>query len=602
VSPAESPERPGYALPVSSSAVARAIFALLVVATIAAFFVTQELKSADPAVKRLALQRYVSPNGDGRKETASISFDLPDADRVTVDVVDGGGDRVRRLVDGRRLSAGTHRLSWDGRNDRGRVPPDGVYYVRVTLRNQGRAVTSPRGIELVTTPPRPRVLSAKPFRVEAGRPVPVTVRFTGPSVIRAVFRVWRTDGGSVREVARFTALRGQHVATWNGRVRGGRPAPEGTYAMSVTVQNRALIEGSAPGRLPPERAQAAPGTGVRVAGPEPLPPLEPVRRGGLVVVPLQGVERPYAWSFGRLGSSRPLRRGRAGPGQLSFRVPRGARTGMHLVRIATASRTLRVPVVVRDGRDRRVLVVIPALTWEGRNAVDDDFDGFADTLDVSPRVDLTRPFAGGRLPAGFGVEIEPLLQYLDRRKLPYDLTTDLALARERAPSIEARRGVVLAGDERWLTPRLLERLRVYVRDGGRLASFGTESLRRTVTLTPGALTRPSPPQPHNAFGEATRPVSSLVAPLVVTADTIGLFRGTDGVVGLFTRFEQAERPADAGQLVAAAGREADHPAFAAYRIGRGLYVRTGTSQWSRSLVGRPEVGLVTRRLWAELSR
>jgi hypothetical protein len=113
---------PGYAPRVSSSAVARAVFALLVVATGAAFFVTQRLKTSDPVVKRLALQRFFSPNGDGRKETAGISFQLPKGDRVTVDVVDGGGDRVRRLADGRSLGAGTHRLTWDGRNDRGRVP------------------------------------------------------------------------------------------------------------------------------------------------------------------------------------------------------------------------------------------------------------------------------------------------------------------------------------------------------------------------------------------------------------------------------------------------------------------------------------------------
>jgi hypothetical protein len=196
-----------------------------------------------------------------------------------------------------------------------------------------------------------------------------------------------------------------------------------------------------------------------------------------------------------------------------------------------------------------------------------------------------------------------LLRFLAHRGLHYDLTTDLALARERAPSIEARRGVVLAGDERWLTPRLMERLRAYVRGGGKLLSLGTESLRRRVTLGRDALTAPSPPQPRNALGEATAPVESLLAPLVVTPpDELGLFQGTDGVVGLFTRFEQAERPAADARIVAAAGRDPDRPAFVAYRIRSGLYVRVGTSQWSRALVGRPEVGIVTRRLWAELSR
>jgi len=80
--------RRGYLVPVSSSALARSVFVLLVLATVAAFFVTQRLKSGQPVVKRLALQRYISPNGDGRKDRAHISFFLPKGDHVTVDVVD----------------------------------------------------------------------------------------------------------------------------------------------------------------------------------------------------------------------------------------------------------------------------------------------------------------------------------------------------------------------------------------------------------------------------------------------------------------------------------------------------------------------------------
>ena len=45
------------------------MFALLVVATAAAFFVTQRLKRETPVVKRISFGAYVSPNGDGRKDT-----------------------------------------------------------------------------------------------------------------------------------------------------------------------------------------------------------------------------------------------------------------------------------------------------------------------------------------------------------------------------------------------------------------------------------------------------------------------------------------------------------------------------------------------------
>ena len=584
----------------SSSAVARVVFALLVAATGAAFFVTQLLKTEDPVVKRLALQRFFSPNGDGRKETARIRFQLPKADDVTVDVVNSGGDRVRRLADDRPLRAGPHDLVWDGRNDRGRVPRDSTYYVRVSLREQGRAVTGTRGIVLTTAPPRPRIVSVTPGRIAAGRPVPVTVRFTGPAVVRPIFRVWRTDR-RVREVARFTVPRGEHAATWNGRVRG-RPAPEGSYAFSVTVQNRALIEASAPRRLPPDRAGARARTGLRIAGPEAVMPMEAFLAGSVARVAVNGVRGTYSWRLSRVGSDRVLRRGRARGGRVVLRLPARLPAGVYVLRVAAGSRPVRVPLVVRKPTPARVTVIVPAITWQGRNAVDDDLDGFADTLDVSPGVRIARPLVRGALPAGFDDEIAPLLDFLQRRKLRYDVDTDLGVARQGGITSDARTGVVLAGDERWLPPALARNLREYVESGGRLLSLGTDSLRRAVTLRRTALARPTGPRATTIFGEDTRPLQSLLAPLVATQDGLGLFAGTDDVVGLFTRFEQAERPAQGGRLVVNAGRDPAKPAFAAYRFGRGLFIRVGTPQWSRALRSRPEAAGVMRRIWAQLER
>jgi hypothetical protein len=587
---------------VSSSVVARAVFALLVAATGAAFFVTQRLKTSDPVVKRLALQRFFSPNGDGRKERAGISFQLPKGDRVTVEVVDGGGDRVRRLADGRRLRAGTHELDWDGRDDRGRVADDATYYVRVSLREQGRAVTGPRGIVLTTEAPTPRIVSALPRRVDASRRVPVAVRFTGPAVVRPVFRVWRTDG-SVREVAAFTVPRGQHVGTWNGLVRG-RPAPEGTYAFSVTVQNRALIQGTAPGRLPPTRAGALPGTGVRITGPEAILPVEAVTAGAIARIPVMGSRGVLPWRLSLVGSEHVLRRGTGRAGQVAFRIPRRVPAGEYVVRIAAGSRPLRVPLTVRKPTAAKVLVVVPAITWQGRNSVDDDLDGFEDTLDTSPSVPLTRPLARGALPAGFDRQIEPLLSFLQRRKLRYDIDTDVGLVREGgAPDLDVRTGVLLAGDERWLPAAAGRALRDYVERGGTVVSLGTDSLRREVTLGRKALSSPRASARETIFGEDTRPFETLQAPLVLTPpDRLGLFTGTDGLIGLFSRFEQAERPAAGAELLVNAGRDPAKPALAAYRVGRGLFIRTGTPQWSRALRARPEVAAVMRRLWSRLER
>ena len=63
------------------------------------------------------------------------------------------------------------------------------------------------------------------------------------------------------------------------------------------------------------------------------------------------------------------------------------------------------------------------MSWQGLNPVDDDLDGFADTLPEGRSVGLRRPFRAGGLPPRFSAEVGPLLRYLDREGLAYDLTT-----------------------------------------------------------------------------------------------------------------------------------------------------------------------------------
>jgi FlgD Ig-like domain len=587
---------------VSSSALARVVFLALVAATVGAFFVTQRLKRSGPVVKRLALPLYISPNGDGRKDTAHITFNLPKSDTVTIDVVNGQGDVVRRLLNDVHLHKGFHALTWDGRATSGRVPRDGYYFVRVGLRREGRAATGPRGMQLVTKPPRPRILSVTPGRLPLeGARRPVTIRFTGPASPPPVYTVFRTDGGKVRQVAQFTGTRSSHVAQWDGLVNG-KPAPEGLYTFAVTVENRALVAGSWPHKLPPTDRRARPGAGVTISGLNLAPPLEPVAAGGVARVGMSAPSRVH-WDVTRLGSRRPLARGRGGGGQLAFRLPRRAATGLYVVHVRGPGRPASAPLAVRGGKaaGAKVLVVLPAISWQGQNQVDDDGDGFADTLDGRREsVGIARPFALGAPPPGFA-GVAALLRFLDQHRLGYDITTDLALAYGRGPQVAGHRGVLFPGSERWLTPTVQLKLRNFTEAGGRVAWFGTDAFRRSVHIVGPRLARQTPPQPVNVFGEGTRPLATAAAPLVVTGDRLGLFSGTDGFVGLFTGFEQESSLVGEARVLANAGRDPRRPAFVAYSLGKGTVVRVGTPAWTASL-SDPEVASVTLKIWALLSQ
>ena len=217
-----------------------------------------------------------------------------------------------------------------------------------------------------------------------------------------------------------------------------------------------------------------------------------------------------------------------------MRIPRDARTGVYVVRVRARDRRAVWPIAVaglpggrRAARRPRPLVVLPVLTWQARNPVDDDLDGFADTFPSAHRVRLGREFAGGELPAGLVREASPLLRFLDRARLPYDLTTDLSLARGEGPALGNAPGAAIAGSALWLPASLEGRLRDYVDGGGRLAWFGADALRRTARLDGGTLADPSPPRPENVFGERTGLVRTGMAPLSVSQDDARAVRGPE---------------------------------------------------------------------------
>jgi hypothetical protein len=59
-----------------------------------------------------------------------IQFDLPRPSHAEVQIFDLLGRKIRTLLD-ELHTAGSHRASWDGRDDAGRAAASGVYLVRV---------------------------------------------------------------------------------------------------------------------------------------------------------------------------------------------------------------------------------------------------------------------------------------------------------------------------------------------------------------------------------------------------------------------------------------------------------------------------------------
>ena len=110
---------------------ARVVFLALVAATFGAFFVAQRLKGSPPVVQ-LHGQRWLSPNGDGRKDSAALTLRVREADVLTADLVDAAGNPVRRLVTERPIRPSAPvRVTWDGRTDDGTRVRPGLYWARL---------------------------------------------------------------------------------------------------------------------------------------------------------------------------------------------------------------------------------------------------------------------------------------------------------------------------------------------------------------------------------------------------------------------------------------------------------------------------------------
>ncbi|MBA3328077.1 MAG: hypothetical protein H0T43_07230 [Solirubrobacterales bacterium] len=601
------------------SVVARIAFAVLVCATFGAFFVAQELKSTPPVVQDLKVFPFFSPNQDGRFDRARVSFVLKRSDDVTATAVDRAGDDVRELADSRAHAAGRRlELRWDGTDERGREVPDGTYRIRVNLRRQGRSVQLPRNIVKDTRPPRPRVSSIGPDADKVprpellprtdGRPARVTVQAPGR---RREVLVFRTDVRPARQVfdAPVRLDDDQTQWTWDGTVDGRRVAA-GTYLVAARSRDRAGNIGTSVALPPrPQFGETLPGRGgITVRYLTAQPSANPVGAGEQTAVAVDSVDANFSWTVRRVGEQQIRSRGRGTKSRVvRFRAP-GGRSGLYLFEVRTRTRKVAAPLVVQSQQERDVLVVLPATTWQGRNPVDDDGDGRPDTLDAGLDVRLGRPYVKDGLPDQVPEHEALLLAHLDREGRRYDITTDVALARGAGPRLRGHRGVVLAGDTRWLDGGLARSLRRWVRGGGRLLSVGTGSLRRTAELTPGGRAiDPTLPTVRDLFGARLAPVEREAVVLTNVIDEIDLFTGTEGQFAGIEAFEETTGVGRGASLVAAAAATGEGPArprnvIVALRVRDGLVIRPGLPGLPARLRDDVELAGLLERAWTLVGR
>ena len=236
-----------------------AAFVALAIATVGAFFVTQHLKVSTPLITGYPapVPNTINPvsggtcrlrNPRGRRVPVSfkrmrVSFYLLNRpDNVNVYIVNQDDQIIRTLPgSGRYMHLKVrHTFTWNGRADDGRVAPDGTYDIRVSLVHQGRTLLisnentgAVEPVTVQTRPPRLVVTAVSPDAVATPGRDEITVHYSGNQGLRP--RVLIVRSGSLAVLKDYAATSRDGTSLWNGTLRGGRPAPAGTYVVGLQL-------------------------------------------------------------------------------------------------------------------------------------------------------------------------------------------------------------------------------------------------------------------------------------------------------------------------------------------------------------------------------
>jgi FlgD Ig-like domain len=267
----------------------------LLVATAAAFVITEHLKLMKSAIAGTQVSKVLSPTCHCATDQATVSVRLRHRDHVTVTIVDAGGNTIASLASDELVQPDQPtEFPWDGRTDAGAIAPDGVYYPRVDLSHDRHTFDLPNKILLDTQ--TPKVLSASRGKA---------VLLVGPGRSVAIHYAFNEAAHAVLYLGHRRLVVGRPTRT-AGKVKwAGTGVAEGTYTLSVAARDVA-------GNETPVDARRHVTVVVRyiIASPRQIS----VRAGARLKVHVQTAARRYTW---RLGERHGARRGKV----LRLRAP-----------------------------------------------------------------------------------------------------------------------------------------------------------------------------------------------------------------------------------------------------------------------------------------
>lgn len=203
----------------------------LLIATAAAFAITERLKLVKSPIYGTHVSKTISPTCGCARGKAHISFKLRHADVVTLKILDARRQVVATLANGERLRRGRVSWTWRGRNDLGGRVPDGAYRPEVHLANDHRTILLPNPIRVDSHPPRVVAVSVSrpvisPDGDKVGDVIRIHYRFDSPAHVNVFLEGDRIIHSRSHQEQGTVSFLGKDPTT-------GAPLPAGTYTLWV---------------------------------------------------------------------------------------------------------------------------------------------------------------------------------------------------------------------------------------------------------------------------------------------------------------------------------------------------------------------------------
>jgi hypothetical protein len=201
----------------------------LLVATAAAFAITEHLKLIKSPVYGALVSKFLSPTCDCSTSKASIQIKLRHKDRVKLTIVDSANHTVATIARAAEVPKKRPKtFYWRGHTDDGAQAPDGAYRPEIHLENARKTILFPLVDRIFLDTKKPEVVSASVGQdvLFGGAKRTIAIRYALSEQANAVVYL----GG--RRIIRGRPIREHAEIKWAGTLHG-EPLRPGTYVLSV---------------------------------------------------------------------------------------------------------------------------------------------------------------------------------------------------------------------------------------------------------------------------------------------------------------------------------------------------------------------------------